>query len=93
MTAYLKDKPTFTYRYENQKTSEELGINANYHSIKWSPIRVQFLNNLYESEGLGMQCNKSSGARFPGDWSNKPIPKVLIPKRDVKDFCPIVRIY
>ncbi|RZF37938.1 hypothetical protein LSTR_LSTR005438 [Laodelphax striatellus] len=71
---------------ENQPTSPKLGITDNYNSIEWNPIRVRILDELYHQSPIYMQCNQSSGARYPGDWSRVPLTKIShhlpIPKRD-----------
>lgn len=42
-------------------------------------MRVQLLNEVYNEAPLSMQCNMSSGDRFPGYWENAHIPVVLRP--------------
>ncbi|XP_039288853.1 dopamine beta-hydroxylase [Nilaparvata lugens] len=61
---------------ENQPTSPNLGITDNYKSIEWNPIRVRILDELYHQSSIYMQCNQSSGLRFPGDWSTMPLTRI-----------------
>lgn len=39
--------------WENQLTSVDNGISANYESIEWTKVRVQALHDLYEAAPLG----------------------------------------
>ncbi|XP_064089523.1 dopamine beta-hydroxylase-like [Macrobrachium nipponense] len=67
----------FMKRWELQPTSPDLGWRGNYHAIQWTPLRSGVLHDMYFNAPLSMQCNKSSGARFPGYWENIPIPKAF----------------
>lgn len=40
--------------WENQGTSTEKGISANYKSIEWTKVRVEALHDLYEAAPLGL---------------------------------------
>lgn len=54
--------------YEGEETTDELGVKGiadNYQSIRWSPNKVHTLKKMYDSGPLSMQCNRSSGQRFP----------------------------
>lgn len=42
-------------------------------------MRVQLLHEVYNESPLSMQCNMSSGNRFPGYWENTPITPVMMP--------------
>lgn len=42
-------------------------------------MRVQLLKDVYAEAPLSMQCNMSSGDRFPGYWENTPISPILLP--------------
>ncbi|OQV12655.1 Dopamine beta-hydroxylase [Hypsibius exemplaris] len=67
------------------ETAPDKSVIDNYHSIRWTPITAAILRSLYQESPLSMQCNMSSGARFPGNWNNNPqvlITKPLPPKRD-----------
>ncbi|KAG5875052.1 hypothetical protein JTB14_026183 [Gonioctena quinquepunctata] len=52
--------------WEGQSTSPDKVISDNYKSIKWNKMRVQLLAEVYGESPLSMQCNMSSGDRFPG---------------------------
>ncbi|KAK7083788.1 hypothetical protein SK128_003689, partial [Halocaridina rubra] len=67
----------FMKKQELQETSPDLGWRENYHAIQWTPLRAGALYDMYDNAPISMQCNKSSGARFPGYWENIPIPKAL----------------
>ncbi|XKL67505.1 hypothetical protein PGB90_002996 [Kerria lacca] len=71
----------FTYfrymnEWENQNTSVNYGISTNYGNIEWNQKRAENLHNLYDDMTLSMQCNASTGRRFPGDWENIPLTRV-----------------
>ena len=57
----------FSYmkEYEGQRTDPNKTVADNYNSIKWNLNRSRFLHKLYENSPLSMQCNQSSGDRFP----------------------------
>lgn len=42
-------------------------------------MRVQLLKDVYSEAPLSMQCNMSSGDRFPGYWENTPLTPVSVP--------------
>lgn len=42
-------------------------------------MRVELLKDVYAEAPLSMQCNMSSGDRFPGYWENTPLTSVLLP--------------
>ncbi|MPC27419.1 Dopamine beta-hydroxylase [Portunus trituberculatus] len=65
--------------WELQATSREASWRQNYQAIRWTPLRSGMLGDLYLNSPLSMQCNKSSGVRFPGYWENIPIPHILHP--------------
>nr|CAH7713214.1 unnamed protein product [Callosobruchus chinensis] len=80
----ISDQALRTYfqymnEWEGQSTSPTKGVSDNYKAIKWNKIRVQLLQEVYSEAPLSMQCNMSSGDRFPGYWENAQIPPVLIP--------------
>ncbi|CAH1132464.1 unnamed protein product [Ceutorhynchus assimilis] len=74
-------KTFFNYmkEWEDQPTSESKGVSENYYSIQWNKMRVQLLDEVYHEAPLSMQCNMSSGNRFPGYWENAPVPAVSLP--------------
>ncbi|XP_074594272.1 dopamine beta-hydroxylase-like [Brevipalpus obovatus] len=65
--------------YENQNTSENYPISTNYRNIDWSTHQANQLNSFYLNSPLSMQCNKSSGDRFPGNWEGISLPEVRKP--------------
>ncbi|XP_056011248.1 dopamine beta-hydroxylase-like [Ostrea edulis] len=50
-----------------------------YQSVSWTPTIVRSLELFYKNAPISMQCNKSDGSRFRGDWSSKTIPSILLP--------------
>nr|AZK16218.1 tyramine beta-hydroxylase [Lymnaea stagnalis] len=66
-------------RFENSKVSPEAGDRANYESIEWSPLNVRLLEDLYSTSPLSMQCNRSDGTRFPGEWEHVRVPDIVRP--------------
>ncbi|XP_054271287.1 dopamine beta-hydroxylase [Macrosteles quadrilineatus] len=74
--------------WENQPTSPKLGISDNYKAIDWTPVRASILNQLYLESPIYMQCNQSSGERFPGDWSSLPVTPVLFSLPPLPRDCP-----
>ncbi|XP_045624015.2 dopamine beta-hydroxylase [Procambarus clarkii] len=77
----------FMNRWELQETSPEEGWRENYQHIRWTPLRSGMLADLYLNSPISMQCNKSSGARFPGYWENIPIPLPLHPLPENQRKC------
>nr|CAG4644644.1 EOG090X0318 [Leptodora kindtii] len=68
----------FMNKLENQPTSNKKGVSDNYKSIEWTPLRVNTLQDVYTMTPISMQCNRSSGERFPGDWDGiKPLTATL----------------
>lgn len=57
---------------DGQDTGPHLGVADNYKTVEWTPVRARVLSALYDESPLAMQCNRSSGARFPGEWSAMP---------------------
>ncbi|KAG0710175.1 Dopamine beta-hydroxylase [Chionoecetes opilio] len=86
-TATLTNYFGFMKRWELQNTSQEAGWRDNYQGIRWTPLRAGMLADLYLNSPLSMQCNKSTGARFPGYWENIPIPRVLHPLQPPQSPC------
>ena len=54
-------------------------ISENYQSITWTPARSNVLHQMYMESPISMQCNQSSGDRFPGEWENTPLTPILYP--------------
>ncbi|XP_025419900.1 dopamine beta-hydroxylase-like [Sipha flava] len=73
----LKSYFKFLNEWERQRTSPERAVSVNYNGIEWTPMRSRVLHQVYEESTLSMQCNRSTGERFPGDWENRPSTKVL----------------
>ncbi|GLG99738.1 Tyramine beta-hydroxylase [Gryllus bimaculatus] len=69
----------FMHEWERQRTGASLGVSDNYRAIEWTPLRARLLADLYHEAPLSMQCNQSTGERFPGYWENIPVPPVLFP--------------
>ncbi|KAG1652652.1 Tyramine beta-hydroxylase [Nymphon striatum] len=69
----------FMKSYEDQNTSLRKGINDNYHSIHWSQLNADLLRDFYKNSPLSMQCNQSTGERFPGLWNGISTTKINIP--------------
>nr|XP_027199073.1 dopamine beta-hydroxylase-like [Dermatophagoides pteronyssinus] len=62
---------------ENQNTSIHYSVADNFNNIHWTPYRIQKLNQLYQTAPLSVQCNQSSGQRFPGYWNGIPLTTVI----------------
>ncbi|XP_050428659.1 dopamine beta-hydroxylase [Adelges cooleyi] len=73
----LKTYFKFLNEWERQPTSLEQCVSDNYRGVEWTPMRSQVLHQVYSDSTLSMQCNRSSGERFPGDWENRPSTKIL----------------
>ncbi|XP_047490097.1 dopamine beta-hydroxylase-like [Penaeus chinensis] len=86
-SATLVEYFDFLRRWELQPTSREQSWRENYEAIEWTPLRAGVLADLYDHAPLSMQCNKSSGARFPGFWENMSIPKALHPLPEPQRKC------
>ncbi|XP_066903551.1 dopamine beta-hydroxylase [Halyomorpha halys] len=91
----ISDQPLADYfdtlhKFEDQATGSQLPISESYYAIEWNPLRAEVLNKLYEEAPLYMQCNMSSGSRFPGDWTALHRPSITTPlpkeERQCGDF-------
>nr|CAG4641544.1 EOG090X0318 [Eurycercus lamellatus] len=58
----------FLNDWDDQPTSPNKGVSDNYKSIDWTPLRTGTLMDYYTLAPVSMQCNQSSGDRFPGEW-------------------------
>ena len=67
------------FRWEGQPTSPTKGVSDNYKSVDWTPLRTGTLLEYYTVAPISMQCNQSSGDRFPGDWEGLEPVKVPTP--------------
>ena len=52
--------------FEGEDTNPEKGYAHNFNAIHWGSKRALDLMNMYDNSPLSMQCNRSSGERFPG---------------------------
>lgn len=62
--------------------TDEWNVSQNFNAIHWSRNKALFLSKLYEESPLSMQCNRSSGDRFPGTWEGVPVTRILEPSND-----------
>ncbi|XP_045498203.1 tyramine beta-hydroxylase [Colias croceus] len=86
--AALENFFKFEKRWDNMPISYKASPRANYLSIKpWTPLRAKSLDNLYTESPISMQCNKSDGNRFQGDWEGIPIPKIKLPLQPQPRHC------
>ena len=72
---------------DGDETAPHKSVIENYHSIRWTPLTADILAQLYDQAPLSMQCNMSSGARFPGEWEGAPQVRVLRTLPQPKDEC------
>lgn len=56
-----------------------MGVSDNYKAIEWTALRANTLMDYYTVAPLSMQCNQSSGERFPGDWEGLQPISVPVP--------------
>nr|CAG4647751.1 EOG090X0318 [Moina brachiata] len=75
----LRNYFKFMNEWEKQPTSPNAGISDNYKSIKWNRLRAVTLQDYYNKASISMQCNQSSGDRFPGNWEGLPKPEFPLP--------------
>ena len=65
-TRILTDYFDYMRDFEGDDTDgHKYGISKNYFKIKWSRNKSAYLKKLYDNSPLSMQCNRSSGERFP----------------------------
>lgn len=62
---YLNKYFDFMRIYENENTSSKYPTADNYRNIHWTRNGVKKLDQLYQNAPLSIQCNTSSGTRFP----------------------------
>lgn len=74
-------------RWEGQPTSKEKDVAENFRSIEWTKLRGVAMQNLYDVAPLSMQCNQSSGARFPGYWNQMPQTTITAPLKPRPGKC------
>lgn len=87
-TAFLQGYFRYMNAYHGAPTSDWKGISDNYKSIPWTRHNVRLLNQVYNAMPLSMQCNQSSGARFPGSWEGMPRTEILYPLPPPPRNCP-----
>lgn len=85
---FLEGYFKYMHRDHGAPTSSKGGISYNYGSVPWTPYNINFLEKVYQQMPLSMQCNQSSGARFPGDWEGMPTTKILYPLPPPTRNCP-----
>ncbi|XP_050050808.1 dopamine beta-hydroxylase-like [Dermacentor andersoni] len=87
-TSFLQAYFKYMNLYHDAPTSDQKGISDNYKSIPWNRHNVLLLDRLYQTMPLSMQCNKSSGDRFPGSWEGMPVTEILYPLPPPARNCP-----
>ncbi|CAH0585570.1 unnamed protein product [Chrysodeixis includens] len=79
----------FERDFDNMSISYTAEPRANYLAIKpWTHLRAAALDTLYTESPISMQCNKSDGTRFQGDWEGLSIPKIKLPLPREPRMCP-----
>lgn len=53
----------------NQQERRLKSISDNYRSIRWSARRSRELIQFYQTAPLSIQCNRSDGSSWPGQWT------------------------
>lgn len=86
-TRVLRRYFNYMHDSEGEDTSSSRGISDNYHSIHWSRRKASQLKLLYDQGPLSMQCNRSSGERFPGDWEGVEVTKIVEPLPEKESRC------
>lgn len=64
-TEHLKRYFELLAQREGQNTSANYSVATNYRQIHWNHYRTEQLNKLFQTAPLSMQCNQSTGERFP----------------------------
>lgn len=72
-TSHLYNYFKYLNQFHNQpirltNSSEQLDeehVSSSYRSIQWNSYQVKLLSDFYNQSPLSMQCNRSSGDRFP----------------------------
>lgn len=73
------------FRWDKQPTSPSNGVSDNYHAIEWTRLRAETLRDYYSVAPISMQCNQSSGERFPGNWEGLASPGLPLPLPDTRN--------
>ncbi|CAH2250212.1 jg6910 [Pararge aegeria aegeria] len=75
----LQEYFEFEKRWDNISIDFKATPRTNYLSIRpWTPLRAKALHTLYTESPISMQCNKSDGNRFQGDWEGIRVPKIKL---------------
>nr|CAG4646117.1 EOG090X0318 [Macrothrix elegans] len=74
----------FENEWDAQSTSPQKGVSDNYNSIEWTQLRASILHDYYTVAPISMQCNQSSGDRFPGNWEGLSSPRFPLPLAALK---------
>ncbi|XP_033732438.1 dopamine beta-hydroxylase-like [Pecten maximus] len=83
----------FLNEWDKEGTSWRKGDRENYNSIRWSPTTTRLLLSLYDMAPLSMQCNKSDGSRFPGEWESAKKTRIHLPLPKPKSRCRSRRLF
>ncbi|XP_045448195.1 tyramine beta-hydroxylase [Melitaea cinxia] len=85
----LEDYFKFEKEWDNVPISRSSAPRGNYLAIApWTPLRARALHALYSEAPISMQCNKSDGNRFQGDWEGIRVPKIKVPLPEEPRHCP-----
>lgn len=68
-TDYLMKYFEYMKTNERQNTSAAYSVKDNFYNIHWNKARAKMLEQVYLKSPLSMQCNQSSGERFPVSYS------------------------
>ncbi|XP_064649636.1 dopamine beta-hydroxylase-like [Lineus longissimus] len=77
----------FMHNWDKDATSPSKGIEDNYRSIRWTPMTSHLLKTLYDESPISMQCNRSNGDRFPGNWDYMPQSEIVFPIKKPERRC------
>ncbi|XP_045032302.1 dopamine beta-hydroxylase [Daphnia magna] len=81
----LRNYFQFVNQWDKQPTSPSNGVSDNYHAIEWTRLRAETLRDYYSMAPISMQCNQSSGERFPGNWEGLASPGLPLPLPDTRN--------
>lgn len=91
--AALESYFKFEKRWDNMSISYTASPRNNYLAIKpWTQLRASSLHALYTDSPISMQCNKSDGSRFQGDWEGIRVPRIKLPLPAEQRMCPDMMI-
>ncbi|XP_052788523.1 dopamine beta-hydroxylase-like [Mya arenaria] len=86
-TEALNNFFTFMKKWDRDAIDPHAGDRANYQAIRWTPLTNILLKTLYETSPIAMQCNKSDGSRYPGNWANSKKTDILLPYQKIDTHC------